>query len=181
MPVADGIFDFDAETGTMWVSSRLNTRPHVDAGVTHVVDLTAKTDSLFYTPKEEGYVMNSHLGGANTWAVMKSFKKRPAGKEVIRLTLADITLTDGKVVVKKLKDVSHTANSNDFPFGECTQAGPGGNTTTLYTSNTDEVDFLHPWFNMSAIDAATGQVHWNMDTSTIVGQKFSYVTAFACV
>jgi hypothetical protein len=185
MPVADGIFDYDVQSNTMWMSWALNARPHINAGATHVVDLSAHTDSTFYTPRDEGYLMNSRAvaGGANTWAVLKSFKKRPSGKEVISLTLVDASLADGSVAVKKVKDVSHTANSNDLPFGSCVHAAPdgNGNATTLYMMNVDEVDFLHPSFNMSAIDAATGQVHWNLDSSTIVGQKFAYVTGFACV
>jgi hypothetical protein len=185
MPVADGIFDYDAKASTMWLSWRLNSRPYLNSGITHVVDLSTKTDNTFYTPKDEGYLVNAHAvaGAAKTWGVLRSFHKRPSGKEVISLTLADVSLANGEVEVKKVRDISHAANSDDLPFGECVQMGHGGtsNITTLYMMNVDETDFLHPWFNMSAIDAATGQVHWNLDSSIIVGQKFAYVTGFACV
>ena len=185
LPVADGAFAYDRESNTMWMSWRIDDHPeHVNSGVTHVLDLATKKDTSFYTPRNDGYLMNSRAvaaSGTSTWAVLKELRKAPfSGKEIITLTLADISLVEsGAVRVTKVKDVSHTANSDDLPYGEC--ANGDGTATTLYMLNVDEVDFLTPSFNLSALDSVTGAVHFNTDLSAIVEEKFAYVTAFVCV
>lgn len=189
LPVADGAFAYDRESRTMWMSWRIDDHPeHVNSGATHVLDLATKKDTTFYTPRNDGYFMNSRVANNgisnSSWAVLKSYIKKPiSGKEIITLTLADISLVDGTgsagaVQVRKVRDVSHTANSDDLPYGECAN---GDGTVTLYMLNVDEIDFLNPSFNLSAIDSATGAVHFNTDLSAIVGQKFAYTTAFVCV
>ena len=47
----------------------------------------------------------------------------------------------------------------------------------MYTYNTDDVH----WFNLTAVDASTGDVVFNLDTLDLLpGQRFAYLTGFAC-
>jgi hypothetical protein len=175
--VADGIFSYDAAANEMWLSWAVNARPHLNAGVTHVVNLDTKADSQFYTASGEGYLVNSRAaaGGAQTWGVLRRLARKDR-KEL--LTLSRVSLAGGAVKTEKVADIEGVAASMDLPAGECTQETPAGNTTVLYNFNTDD----YHWWNLSAIDAATGSVLFNLDTLDLLpGQSYAFVSGFACV
>ena len=62
-----GDFSFDGNS-QVWMSFSLNAFPHVHAGLTAVVDLTANTTKSYFTGVDDGYlVMAQAAASGSSW------------------------------------------------------------------------------------------------------------------
>ena len=181
IPVADGIFSFDG-VKTFWASFSIGTNEshgifHTDKGVTHVIDLKAKTDTAFETRDEEGYLVQTKAvpPGQKTWGVLKRLSRHD---HKLSLTFASIELLGGEIVTTKLSDALLTANSEGLPGVQCDYNGR----PTLLTFNTDDYNGpFQRYYNITAIDVTTGLAVWNRDTLvTLPGTHYAFVSGFAC-